>query len=380
MRFVSDGASMRQYTEFLTRHERCHFQQSPEWARVKENWKQEVILAEDAQGNISGCLSVLIRKIPLCGNLMYSPRGPVCDTNDADSLRQLLEGAELLSMRYNAMALRMEPDVPASDEAFRTLLEDLGCRIRTPRSRGDLIQPRQVFRLDLRGKTEEDLLAGFHRKARYGIHLAQRRGVTVRVGAREDLPRFHALLTETGKRNGFLVRPLSYLERVWDELGPEHMTLLLAYCGSELVAGAIPIFYGRKTWYAFGAGNQRMRDTMAGYLLQWEMIRGALARGDQVYDLRGVLENPDPSNGLYLFKSRFGGELETFLGEVYVPYRPLAYRLYRLAERAFMAARDRYTTLRRRHTPDGTPPTPAPRPVPWNVPSADSSTHRSLTA
>ncbi len=365
MRFVSDGASMRLYAEFLDRHERCHFQQSPEWARVKENWKNEVILAEDAQGNIKGGMSVLIRKIPLFGNLMYCPRGPVCDTGDADSLRQLLEGAELLAMKYNAMALRMEPDIPSSDGAFRAAVESLGCRVREPRDTGDLIQPRQVFRLDLRGKSEADVLAGFHRKARYGIRVAQRRGVTVRIGTRGDLPAFHALLAETGRRDGFLVRPLSYLERMWDQLGPEHMALLLAYCGGELVAGAIPVFYGRKTWYAFGASSDRRRDTMASYLLQWEMIRGALARGDQVYDLRGILERADPGNGLYLFKSRFGGELVSFVGEVYAPYRPVVYRLYRLAERAYMALRDRYTT--RLHRAPAPPAEPLPRS--WGIPA-----------
>ena len=78
MRFVTDDASRRLYTEFLTRHPRCNFQQSPEWARVKSNWKNEIVLAEDAEGSITGGLSILIRKIPLFGSLMYAARGPVC--------------------------------------------------------------------------------------------------------------------------------------------------------------------------------------------------------------------------------------------------------------------------------------------------------------
>lgn len=40
------------YTEFLKNHERCNFQQSLEWAKVKSNWKNEVVLAEDSSGNI----------------------------------------------------------------------------------------------------------------------------------------------------------------------------------------------------------------------------------------------------------------------------------------------------------------------------------------
>ena len=131
MRYATDEASKRLYTEFLARHGRCSFMQSAEWAAVKSNWKNEIILAEDAQGNITGGMSVLIRKLPLLGSLMYCPRGPVCDTGDGESLRQLTEGAELLAWRYNAVALRMEPDVPAGDRAFREAMERLGYRLHT---------------------------------------------------------------------------------------------------------------------------------------------------------------------------------------------------------------------------------------------------------
>ena len=374
MRYVNDEASRRLYTEFLSRHERCNFQQSVEWARVKSCWTNEIVLAEDAQGGITGGLSILIRKVPFFGNLMYAPRGPVCDTDDTESLRQLTEGAELLAWKYNAMALRMEPDVTSDDRAFRSALEALGYVVRDGACRPeDVVQPRQVFRLDIRDKSEEELWNGFSAKLRYNIRLAQRRGVTVREGSREDLPLFHGLLEATGRRDRFLVRPLDYFEKMWQELGPEHISLLLAYVGDEPVAGVIPIHYGNKTWYAAGASSDRHRNAMAGYLLQWEAIRRALARGDAVYDLRGVLEKTDISNGLYLFKSRFGGDLTEFIGEVVMAYRPVAYRLFRLAEKLYRPLRDRVITRRRAQVPPARPK-PLPHPLP------DGGIHGSMTA
>ena len=370
MRYASDAASKRQYTEFLARHERCSFFQSVEWAAVKSNWKNEIVLAEDAQGNITGGMSVLIRRVPLFGNLMYSPRGPVCDPADRDSLRQLTEGAELLAWKYNAMALRMEPDVPCGDSAFRAALEDLGCRFRTgPVSARDVIQPRQVFRLDLRGRSEAQVLAGFPQKTRYNIRLAQRRGVTVREGTREDLPVFHALLTETGRRDGFLVRPLAYFQRMWDAMGPDHMALLLAWYDGRPIAGAIPIFYGNKTWYAFGASADDRREVMPCYLLQWEMIRRAIARGCAVYDLRGVLEVTDandPRGGLYRFKRQFGAALTDLMGEADMVYRPVTWRLYRLAERLYVRLRDRSA---RRQRGRAVQPAQEPQPLPLALPA-----------
>lgn len=343
MRFVDDIQSRRQYEAFLTGHERCNFQQSPQWANVKSDWKNEIILAEDGHGHITGALSVLIREVPFFGNLMYAARGPLCRTDDAGSLRQLVDGAAVLAKKYNAMALRMEPDVEASDLPFRAVMTDLGCKFRDPsKDPHDIIQPRHVFRLDIRGKTEAEMMAGFSAKLRYNIRSAERRGVEVREGSRRDLRIFRDMLAETGRRDGFIPRSLAYLQRVYDELGPQHTTLLMAYFEGVPIAGAMPIFYGNKTWYAFGADRSEYRRLMPNYLLQWEMIKMAVARGDDVYDMRGTLEvtnENEPGSGLYCFKRRFGGQLVEFVGEVYIPYKPAVYALYRRAERMYMKLR-----------------------------------------
>ena len=90
MRFVDTEESKKEYKKFLEGHERCNFQQSLEWAEVKKaNWKPEVILAEDDEGNIIGSLCVWIRKMPIFGNIMYASRGPVCDIHDIAVMKQL---------------------------------------------------------------------------------------------------------------------------------------------------------------------------------------------------------------------------------------------------------------------------------------------------
>ena len=81
MRFVTKETE-QEYTDFLESHERCNFQQSLEWGKVKTAWKKEVILSEDENGKINGSICVWIRKMPMFGNMMYSSRGPVCDIHD----------------------------------------------------------------------------------------------------------------------------------------------------------------------------------------------------------------------------------------------------------------------------------------------------------
>ena len=52
-------------------------------------------------------------------------------------------------------------------------------------------------------------------KWRYNVRLAQRRGVTVRRGDEADLAHFYRLYAETGRRDGFLIRPYDYYRATW---------------------------------------------------------------------------------------------------------------------------------------------------------------------
>ena len=76
--------------EFLQNNPKTNFMQSPEWARVKTEWKNEFITVEDENGNIKGTMSILLRKVPFINRyIMYAPRGFVCDVHDKETLKEL---------------------------------------------------------------------------------------------------------------------------------------------------------------------------------------------------------------------------------------------------------------------------------------------------
>ncbi len=336
MRLLENKTDEEEYSKFLENHERCNFQQSIEWANVKTSWKREVILAENSNKKIIGSLMVWIRKIPFFGNIMYSARGPVCDIHNLEVLSQLTEGAKLLAKKYNAIVLRIEPDIESSDTIFRNIMLELGYQIKDDaKNFRDEIQPRYVFRLDTKGKTEDEVFKAFHQKTRYNIRLATKKGVTVKEGTKEDLKDFHKIMVTTGLRDGFITRPLEYFEKMLDCLKDDHMKVLMAYYQDKPISGVIPIMYGNKTWYLYGASSNEHRNLMPNYLLQWEMIKLALKRHSDIYDLRGVPGIPDDSNGLYRFKKGFGAVYTEFIGEVYIPFKPLTYKLYKISEKIF---------------------------------------------
>jgi len=332
------------YKKFLLNNDRCNFQQSLEWGNVKKDWIKEVVLSEDENGNINGSLCIWIRKIPIFGNLMYSARGPVCDITNKDILKDIKEGTDFLAKKYKAFVIRMEPDIEKSNKEYRKIAEELGYKIKDDsKDFKDEIQPRFVFRLDIKGKTKDVLFAEFHQKTRYNIRLATKKGVVIKEGTKDDLKAFHDIMVETGKRDEFIIRSLQYFENMYDELVPSgHMKLLMAYYENEPIAGIIPIMYGNKVWYLYGASSNRHRNLMPNYLLQWTMIQEAVDRGADMYDFRGVagvVDESHPQYGLYRFKKGFNATFTEFIGEVYISYKPLVHKAYKISEKLYRTIR-----------------------------------------
>ena len=298
--------------------------QSACWADLKCAWQRRVITVR-RDGILIGGVSVLLRRIPFTPwKLLYAPRGPVCDPSDADTLAAITRGVLELAKQEHGYLFKTDPDVRLSDDFFQETMEKLGYRLLPETWAFERIQPQHLARIDLRGKTEAQVLAGMKQKTRYNIRLAERRGTKVRVCGKQALDAFYEIMLETGRRDGFAVRPKQYFERMLSSLG-EHARLYMAFCGEEPIAGAIAAQYGNQTWYLYGASSARHREQMPNYLLQWHMIRWALDSGCDVYDFRGVSggQEEDKVMGLWRFKGGFGAELQSLVGEYELPIRPV---------------------------------------------------------
>ncbi len=101
----------------------------------------------------------------------------------------------------------------AEDGEFLALARSMGFRRFTGGDGFETIQARFNYRLDLRGHTEETLLAHFTQKTRYNIRLAQKHGVRVRVEGAERLDDFMRLMEVTGRRGRFAGRAKCYFLR-----------------------------------------------------------------------------------------------------------------------------------------------------------------------
>lgn len=318
--------TLSEYEQFIQSHPKGHFMQSPQWAAVKKNWRNEIIV-ERENGQIVASLSFLIRRLPSTPyHIMYAPRGPVCDIHDTAMVRKLIEDTRVLAKENRACVVLLDPDVPAEETHFVHLLTDAGFHLKNGKN-FEGTQPRFVFRLNVQNQTIDDLMAKFHSKTRYNIRVALKNGVEVKIADRSEAKTFYEIMLETGMRDNFVTRPLSYFEDMLDCLG-EHARLYMAYYEGRPIAGTIAVHYGNKVWYLYGASSNAYRNVMPNYLLQLEMIRWAVDEHCDIYDFRGVSGDLSPENplyGLYKFKKGFSGDLTEFVGEFELITRPFIY-------------------------------------------------------
>lgn len=334
---------LKEVQEFLESNPKSHFMQSIEWTRVKPEWKSEFLIVRNQKSNkITGCMSVLIRKIPGIGrNMMYAPRGFTCDPHDKETLLELTNQVKELAKKYKAFIFKMDPDISNADAEFKIYMQSIGYKFTkiTPKAIRRM-QPRIIERITLTGKTEETLLKSFNEKHRYNVRLATRKGVTLREGTREDLPIFYDIMKTTEARNNFYVRPLSYFESIWDSMGPEHVRLILAEYEGKAISAVFPIKYGNKVWYLYGGSSNNHRNLMPNYLLQFEMMKWGLETNCDIYDFRGVtgIISPDhPQRGIYIFKKGFNGDIIELVGELTIIFNPFVNWAFDICESLYKA-------------------------------------------
>lgn len=193
------------------------------------------------------------------------------------------------------------------------------------------VQFRNTIRIDL-AADEDALLARMKQKTRYNVRLATRKGITVRLGSKEDLDTLYHCYAETCVRDGFVIRERNYYLRTWEKfLDADMADVLLAEYESEIVAGLILFRFGRTAYYMYGMSFNTHREKMPSYILQWEAMRRAKEMGCKIYDLWGAPDEfdvSDPLWGVYRFKEGLGGKVVRTTGAWDYPVYPLLYRLY----------------------------------------------------
>jgi lipid II:glycine glycyltransferase (peptidoglycan interpeptide bridge formation enzyme) len=326
---VTSELSQDTWDEFLDSQPQAHILQTSSWGLLKESFGWRVIRL--VSGGFGAQL--LIRKLAPGILLGYIPKGPIGDLTD-QNLNALIE----LCRIHRISILKIEPDDIFSDPEDIEALKHHGFRPSV-----QTIQPSRTLVVDLKQK-EDEILARMNQKTRYNIRLAMRKGVSVRPWT--DVQSFSKMMQLTAERDEFGAHSFPYYQKAYDLFNPLHACeLLVAEVEGEALAAIMIFSHGERAWYFYGASTGIKRNLMPNYLLQWEAMKWAKAKGCVSYDLWGVPDYPlddleaqfternDGLWGVYRFKRGFGGDLIQTAGAWDQSLNPLKYQIYSIALR-----------------------------------------------
>jgi lipid II:glycine glycyltransferase (peptidoglycan interpeptide bridge formation enzyme) len=334
-----------------------HVLQSRAWARhrARGGWRPVFLSAGDA-----GVLA-LTRPWPLLGGgSAYLPRGPAPVAGGEAAARLLVAAASTLAAR-GIDVVAADPEVPAADDRYRTIVEDAGFRPI------DEIQPsRHRMTLPLgRDGDERSVFEAIARSTRQRIRRAEAELDVVRLDGRVQrdgvgegfvrsveaadaaFNRFYDLLRETGERRHFSFGGREAFIGWWREaLAAGHLVYLEARTGDERdepVAGLVLYRHGGRLSTVHSGDRAAARRDHPGalHLLRWRAIQLAIRERCAEMDLGGVdvagarhePHEGDPLYGLYQHKRSFGGRWLALAGAHERVYRPGRYRVGRVVNR-----------------------------------------------
>ncbi len=346
-----------------------HFLQTYEWGQVKAagGWQPiYVVWYEDGTFNYAlrithyasppKAAALILKKTVIRGGfaarlcILYCPKGPLLDWKDAPLRRRVLDDLQAFARQQGAIFLKLDPDVvlgsgvPGAEDDITEPGGEAVCAELSSRGwrfSAEQIQFRNTVLLDV-SPSEEEMLARMKQKTRYNARLASKKGVTVRVGAESDFPMLYRMYAETAARDGFIIRDERYYQTVWrtfmsSKVGrfpPLNLPTcepLIAEVDGEPIAAVFLFAFAGRAYYVYGMSRDAHREKMPTYMLQWEAMKWAKARGCSIYDLWGapdVFDESDSMWGVFRFKEGLGGTVVRTLGAWDFAPNPLWYALY----------------------------------------------------
>ncbi len=355
------------------------FLQSKEWRKFQEatgrktfhidsfeaqelsSWKPRSL----ALGELGFWANIIEHSLPISGKYFYAPRGPVChpelDSGSKEIPDQVRNDNSFkigmteiidLAKKENVGWIRIDP---ASSAILDLIKNNIHFQIK--KAPHDM-QPREIFAIDIT-KPEEQLLSEMKSKTRYNIRLAEKKGVKISVITKNSHPEidsgsakldsgseagmtnryfdeFLRLVKITSERQGITPHPENYYRQMFETL--PNLKLYVAEHAEKVIVANLVLTFGTTVTYLHGASDDKYKNLMAPYLLQWRQIQDAKAAGCDKYDFGGVKFGDDKNNdwvGITRFKTGFSPntKLIEFPGSYDIILNPVKYKIYRIIQK-----------------------------------------------
>ena len=231
---------------------------------------------------------------------------------------------------------------------------------------------------NLNGVDSKTLLKSFNKNCSRNITTALNYDISIRNITREEIPQFKQIIEETGKRQGFEDKSLSYYYDLYDSFGPNaefvvaeiNSTAALAHLDQKIsllnpsakqyeqqlqklekqknivretlagkesetvpLACALIIYTPSEVTYLFGGSYTKFQKFSAAFLIQYHAMKRALEKGITLYNFLGIQGIFDGSDGVLRFKQNFNGYIVRKMGTFRYYPRPLKYKMISLIKK-----------------------------------------------
>ena len=300
------------------------FLQSEEWRNFQETAGRKTFHLEGE----NFWANIVEHKLPITGKYFYIPRGPLV----AEAGIKQIEKMIYLAKEKNAGWIRFD----ANSSRILELVRSNWRILKAPHD----MQPKEIFAIDIT-KLEEQLLSEMKSKTRYNIRLAEKKNIQIlSIDKKSDdkekyLDGFLRLVRITSERQGITPHPDNYYRQMFETL--PNLKLYVAEHAEKVIVANLVLTFGTTATYLHGASDDKYKNLMAPYLLQWKQIQDAKAAGCVKYDFGGVKSTADKNNdwaGITRFKTGFSPSTKPieFPGSYDIILNPVKYKTYRIIQ------------------------------------------------
>ena len=225
------------FDQYVKNSNKPHFMQTSAWAKVnnKRGCKTHQLLFVDDNENIVGSCMLVEKKI-LNYRSFYCPRGFICDYQNKEIVKDIVESLKKFVKDHNGLYLKMDPDIIIRKldkdtnvkETFEENLElipyfeSLGGKHRGfTKKFAETSCPRYTFRVNV---DNDDMLSTFHQTTRNLLKRNNPYGLKVYIGTSNDLDKFYEPMKETAIRKRMFLEDKSFFDDFYNILHENGMS------------------------------------------------------------------------------------------------------------------------------------------------------------
>lgn len=231
------NAEDKVFDQYVKNSNKPHFMQTSAWAKVnnKRGCKTHQLLFIDDNENIVGSCMLVEKKI-LNYRSFYCPRGFICDYQNKEIVKDIVESLKKFVKDHNGLYLKMDPDIIIRKldkdtnvkETFEENLElipyfeSLGGKHRGfTKKFTETSCPRYTFRVNV---DNDDMLSTFHQTTRNLLKRNNPYGLKVYIGTSNDLDKFYEPMKETAIRKRMFLEDKSFFDDFYNILHENGMS------------------------------------------------------------------------------------------------------------------------------------------------------------